>query len=108
MSDSCSNILFWGETKSRENSDLDDIYSCLPDDFLNLEPEELWLSSSKSENKFLTEFDFFGDMDEPETDIAPLPVPAEDPVDVEFSTTDPGDEPTPPVSFESIAEAVFL
>jgi hypothetical protein len=90
MSDSCSNILFWGEPKSRENSDLDDVRTCLSDNFLNLEPEELGFSSSKFGDKFLLEFDFFGDTDEPDTDVAPLPVPAEDPedilkhVDVEF------------------------
>jgi hypothetical protein len=71
-----------GETKSRKNSGLDDVRTCFSDDFLNLEPEELGLSSSKSEDKFFTTFDFFGDTDEPETDITPLPVPAEDPEDI--------------------------
>jgi hypothetical protein len=48
-----------GETKSRQNSDLDDVRICLSDNLLNLEPEKPGLSSCISEDKFLTEFDFF-------------------------------------------------
>jgi hypothetical protein len=113
MPDSLSNILFWEGTDSREDSDLDDIRTCLSDDFLNLGPEELGPSSSKCGDKFLTDFDFFGDTDEPEIDTVLLPLPAGDPEDalkhvaVEVWTMDSGDELTT-VSFDFIAEAAFL